>query len=139
MRNIIKMTDKLTFHHIGKPVALAEIKDNPATRYSALYDMYTLDILNELSLPIQLHAFGEGSPLDEQIQHEVHVAFKVANIKEALIIKDVIMPLYTPFSGYQCAMVLINSQPIELIETTLSEREIWGTGIFKDSLLYADE
>ena len=49
------------------------------------------------------------------------------------------MPLYTPFSGYQCAMVLINSQPIELIETSLSEREIWGNGIFKDSLLYADE
>ena len=109
------MNDRLSFHHIGKPVALAEIKDNPATRYSALYDMYTLDILNELSLPIQLHAFGEGSPLDYRIQQEAHVAFKVANIKEALANKEVIMPLYTPFSGYQCAMVLINSQPIELI------------------------
>ena len=133
------MNDRLSFHHIGKPVALSEIKDNPDTRYSALYDMYTLDILNELSLPIQLHAFGERSPLDYRIQQEAHVAFKVANIKEALANKEVIMPLYTPFSGYQCAMVRINSQPIELIETSLSEREIWGNGIFKDSLRYADE
>ncbi|MCJ1989961.1 hypothetical protein GYN21_06985 [Lactococcus piscium] len=131
--------DKLSFHNIGKPVALSEIKDNPATRYIALYDMYTVDILNELSLPIQLDAFGEGSPLDYRVQQEAHVAFKVANIKEALANKEVIMPLYMPFSGYQCAMVLINSQPIELIETSLSEREIWGNGIFKDSLLYADE
>lgn len=133
------MTEKLTFHHIGKPVALSEIKDNPATRYSSLYDMYTLDILNELSLPIQLHAFGEGSPLDNRIQHEVHVAFKVSDIRAALVDKEVIMPLYTPFSGYQCTMVLINHQPIELIETSLSEREIWGDGIFKDSLLYSDD
>lgn len=133
------MTANLTFHHIGKPVPLSEIKDIPATRYSPLYDMYTLDILNELSLPIQLHAFGEGSSLDHRIQHEAHVAFKVSDIRAALVDKEVIMPLYTPFLGYQCAMLLINHQPIELIETSLSEREIWGDGIFKDSLLYKDD
>ena len=66
------MNDRLSFHHIGKPVALSEIKDNPDTRYSTLYDMYTLDNLNELSLPIQLHAFGERSPLDERIQQLRH-------------------------------------------------------------------
>jgi hypothetical protein len=33
-------------------------------------------------------------------------------------------------------MVIINNQLIELIETSLSEREIWGDGVFKDSILY---
>lgn len=33
-------------------------------------------------------------------------------------------------------MVIINKQLIELIETTLSESEILGDGIFKDSILY---
>jgi hypothetical protein len=33
-------------------------------------------------------------------------------------------------------MILVNRQPIKLIETRLTEKEIWGDGIFKDSLLY---
>lgn len=33
-------------------------------------------------------------------------------------------------------MIRVNDQPIELIETTLSETEIWGDGLFKDSILY---
>lgn len=103
----------MTFHHIGKPVPLDVIKDDISTRYSPLFDMYTLNRLNELSLPIQLHAFGE-----------------------ALKGQEIIMPLYEPFSGYQCAMILVNHQPIELIETSLLEREIWGDGLFKDSKLY---
>lgn len=32
-------------------------------------------------------------------------------------------------------MILVNRQPIKLIETRLTEKEIWGDGIFKDSLL----
>lgn len=126
----------MTFHHIGKPVPLDVIKDDISTRYSPLFDMYTLNRLNELSLPIQLHAFGEASELHEIIKQQSHVAFKVSNIREALKGQEIIMPLYEPFSGYQCAMILVNRQPIELIETSLLEREIWGDGLFKDSKLY---
>ncbi|WP_282798692.1 hypothetical protein [Lactococcus lactis] len=129
----------LTFHHIGKPVSLETIKQNKDTRYSSLFDMYTLDIKNDLSLPVQLHAFGPSSSLDKIIQKEAHVAFKVTNIKEAIKDSKIIMPLYEPFSGYQCAMILVNNQPIELIETNLTEREIWGDGIFKDSILYPSD
>ena len=126
----------MTFHHIGRPVALEVIKDDQHTRYSPLFDMYTLDSLNDLSLPIQLHAFGDASELHEKIKTQTHVAFKVSDIVEALKDQEIIMPLYEPFSGYQCAMILVNRQPIELIETSLSEREIWGDGLFKDSKLY---
>lgn len=126
----------MPFHHIGKPVSLTEIKENKNTRYSPLFDMYTLDILNDLSLPIQLHAFGGSSILDKRIQTEAHVAFKVDDIQSALNGQEIIMPLYEPFNDYQCAMILMNGQPIELIQTALSEREIWGEGIFKDSILY---
>lgn len=132
------MTLKLTFHHIGKPVPLAEIKDNPDTKYSPLYDMYSLDMANDLSVPIELHAFGPDSSLDHRIQTEAHVAFKVNDIEAALKNQTIIMPKYTPFKDYTCAMILLNQQPVELIETTLSEREIWGDGIFKDSILYPD-
>lgn len=98
--------------------------------------MYTLDLSNDLTLPVQLHAFGEHSSLDERIKTESHVAFTCSDIESAIKGEDVIMPLYEPFSGYKCAMILVNQQPIELIETRLTEKEIWGDGIFKDSLLY---
>ena len=50
--------NKLSFHHIGKPIDLEEIKDHPETKYSPLFDMYSLDVKNSLSMPIELHAFG---------------------------------------------------------------------------------
>ncbi|KRM07108.1 hypothetical protein FC89_GL000424 [Liquorilactobacillus ghanensis DSM 18630] len=129
----------LQFHHIGKPVPLSEIESNPQTRYAKIYDMYTLDVPNKFSLPVQMHAFGKDCSLDLRIQTESHVAFTCENIEKALIDQEIIMPLYEPFKGYKCAMILVNQQPIELIATTLSEREIWGDGIFKDSLLYDEK
>lgn len=46
------------------------------------------------------------------------------------------MPLYQPFAGYRCSMITLHDQLIELIETDLPEEEIWGDGVFKESLLY---
>ncbi|VDG24303.1 hypothetical protein MUDAN_MDHGFNIF_01985 [Lactiplantibacillus mudanjiangensis] len=37
------MNIQMSFHHIGHPVALDQIKDNPETKYSPLFDMYSLD------------------------------------------------------------------------------------------------
>ncbi|GHU36310.1 hypothetical protein FACS1894193_08220 [Bacilli bacterium] len=128
----------LKFHHIGKPVPLPEIINHPDTRYAAPFDMYTLDIQNDFGLPVQLHAFGAASTLDEKIKTQAHVAFTCSDIAQAIAGEVVIMPLYEPFAGYRCAMILVNEQPIELIETTLSESEIWGDGMFKDSLLYSE-
>ncbi|OTO76860.1 MULTISPECIES: hypothetical protein [unclassified Enterococcus] len=126
----------LSFHHIGKPVPLEQLKNHPDVKYSPLFDMYSLDKKNDLSLPIELHAFGPNSTLDPLIQKEPHVAFKVSDIDKALVGQTILMPLYQPFADYRCAMILVSQQPIELIETTLSEAEIWGDGIYKDSILY---
>lgn len=126
----------LKFHHIGKPVSLAKIKNHPKVKYSSLFDMYSLDMENNFNLPIELHAFGEKCTLHEIIQTQVHIAFIANDINEAIKDEQIIMPLYTPFKDYHCAMILVNNQAIEIIETTLSESEIWGDGIFKDSILY---
>lgn len=97
----------------------------------------TLDIINGFSLPIQLYAFSPISSLDKRIQNEAHTAFTFSNIKQAIIDEDIIMPLNGTFAGYKCAMILVNEMPIELIATTLSEREIWGDSIFKGDFLYS--
>lgn len=128
----------LKFHHIGHVVPLTQIKTNPKTKYAPIYEMYSLDEHNSLTLPIELHAFGPISSLDQRIQSQDHVAFVTDNIRRDLNGQAVVMPLYQPFSCYECAMIVVNGQLIELIQTTLSEREIWGDGIFKDSILYPD-
>ena len=113
----------LTFHHIGKPVSLQMIQHNKNTKYSPLFDMYSLDLENDLSIPIELHAFGPNSSLDVRIQTEIHIAFTTNDIEYVLTGKEIIMPLYQPFAHYRCAMVSINGQLIEFIETSLSEKK----------------
>lgn len=126
------------FHHIGRPVPVEEISGHPDMRYTALYDMYTLDLANDLSLHIQLHAFGPASTLHEDIQRLSHVAFKVEDIESVLVGKDILMPLYEPFAGFRCAMVRLNHQLIELVQTDLPEEAIWGGEVLKGGVLYPE-
>ncbi|MFZ7936288.1 hypothetical protein ACO1D2_22780 [Bacillus thuringiensis] len=71
----------LTFHHIGNPVSLQMIQHNKNTKYSPLFDMYSLDMENDLSIPIELHTFGPHSSLDVRIQTEIHIAFTTNEYK----------------------------------------------------------
>jgi hypothetical protein len=115
----------LLFHHIGIPIEKSKIGKN--AKYSPLYKMYTQDGVNNLGLHIQYHAFDSGSSLDEKIRSKVHVAFKTDNnIEEIIKGHEIIMPLYEPFKGYKCTMIIVNDMPIEIIETTLSEEEVWN-------------
>ncbi|MDC0535247.1 hypothetical protein OAO18_05465, partial [Francisellaceae bacterium] len=55
-----------------------------------------------------------------------HVCFKVQNIEEYLEGQKILMELYEPFEGYKAAMIEVEGAPIELIETSMSEEEIWN-------------
>ncbi|AEG59948.1 hypothetical protein [Desulforamulus ruminis] len=125
----------LVFHHIGIPVDKSKLSKQ--ARYSPLFKMYSEEGINALGLHIEFHAFDEGSSLDKRIQTYPHVAFKTENIDIALENQDVIMPLYEPFAGYRCAMILVNEMLIELIETTLPEEKIWkDEKTLKNGVLY---
>ncbi|MGM8451096.1 hypothetical protein ACS6GG_23745, partial [Enterobacter bugandensis] len=54
-----------------------------------------------------------------------HVAFKVDNLLRAIEDEEVILGPYEPIDGFFVAMINDNGAPIELIETTLSDDEIW--------------
>ncbi len=127
----------LEFHHIGIPIDKSKLSEK--ARYSPLFKMYTEDSNNSMGIHIQYHAFDKESTLDKRIQSKMHVAFKTDNIKDMLKGKQVIMPLYEPFKNYKCAMILQSSIPIELIETSLSEEELWiDKDILNDGILYGD-
>jgi hypothetical protein len=130
------MSKNFEFHHIGVPVLKEKLSAN--ARYSPLFDMYSEEFSNNLGLKIELHAFGENSPLADSIKTAPHIAFKIKNIEEALKTqKNIVMPLYEPFSGYRCAMILLGGALIELIETELSEEKIWDDPeTLKNGVLY---
>ena len=129
---------KLIFHHIGISVDKSMLTEKAT--YSSLFKMYTETQKNTLGIKIQHHAFDEGSTLHEYIRNMPHVAFKVENIEKVIQGETIIMPLYEPFKGYKCAMILLNGMPIEIIETSLPEEKIWNDpDTLKNGILYGND
>lgn len=136
LEGVNKIMD-LEFHHIGIPVDRSRIIND--ARYSHLFKMYTQDAKNNLGIHIQYHAFDNGSPLDDKIKTQIHIAFKTQNIEKLLEGKQIIMPLYEPFKGYRCAMIIENDLLIEFIETNLSEDDIWcNNDVLENGILYGN-
>lgn len=134
------MKNKLTnikFHHIGIPVDKSKLSNK--ARYSEIFKMYSEEVKNPLGIKTEYHAFDSNSPLDILIQTQIHIAFKINDIEKKLIGQKIIMPLYEPFSGYRCTIIQINNTLIELIETSLSEKELWDDEeTLKNGILYAN-
>jgi hypothetical protein len=124
---------KYTFHHIGIPTN--EIREGE--KYSSTFKMYTSGG-QDSEFRVQYHRFEEDSPLHPLIKTMTHVAFKVDSIDEAILGKEIILGPYYPFEGFRVAIIIDSSAPIELIETNLSEEEIWS-GPKGKSVIYPDE
>ena len=125
------MAFNFEFHHMGIPTN--EVK--PGERYSEKFKMYTTDSISD-KYRVQFHRFAKDSPIHPLIKTMPHIAYKVSDICEAIAEEEVILDLYEPFSGFKVAMIAKNGVPIEFIETTLSEDEVWDTNKHKNSILY---
>ncbi len=121
------------FHHMGIPTT--EIKEGE--RYSSKFKMYTTDSISE-QFRIQFHRFEEDSPLHEILKTMPHAAYKVNSIDLAIKGEEVILEPYYPFAGYKVAAIVKKGVPIEFIETSLSEEEIWEPSSHKNSLIYPE-
>lgn len=138
-RVIMKLVQPLTgqiimkyqYHHVGIPVS----KPRESERYSETFDMYTSG--GELPGRIQYHRFGPLCPLHLLIQTLPHIAYKVDSVEEAIKDKRVILEPYYPLKNFLVAMIEVDGAVIELIETSLTEEEIWDDSTHEDSLLYA--
>lgn len=121
---------KYEFHHTGIPTD--EIM--AGERYSQSAGMYTAD--NAGHFRIQWHRFTEDSPLHPLIKTLPHVAFKVDNLAEAIAGEEVILGPYEPISNYWVAMINDGGVPVELIQTTLTDEQIWGRAKAGQGSLY---
>ena len=120
------------FHHMGIPTDVPR----DGEKYSSKFKMYTTAGDNEFR--IQWHRFEEGCPLHPLIQSVPHVAFKVKSIDEAIKDKPVLLEPYEPFPGFRVAIVEIEGAPVEFIETSLSEDEIWSGDNKSGSVIYPE-
>lgn len=118
------------FHHTGIPTT--EVREGE--KFSASAGMYTSD--NAGNFRIQWHRFTPDSPLHPLIKTLPHVAFKVDNLQEALAGEEVILGPYEPIDGYFVAIINDAGVPVELIQTSLPDEEIWGRARRGEGALY---
>lgn len=119
------------FHHLGIPSDDPNIDGN----YSEKAGMYTKDHTGQFR--VQWHRFTEDSPLHPLIKTVPHVAFKVDNLQAAIVDEDVILGPYEPIDDYYVAVINDHGVPIELIETTLSDEELWARARNRQGSLYS--
>ena len=99
-----------------------EVKPNE--RYNSRFGMYTSDSTCGL-IHIQWHRFNADSCLDPRIRTQPHPAFKVSDLTAALKGCTVLLEPYEPIEGLRVAIIEDAGWPIELIQTALSDDEIW--------------
>ncbi|MFM0520517.1 hypothetical protein PQR08_24095 [Caballeronia jiangsuensis] len=109
------------FHHMGIPTR----EPREGERYSAQFRMHTSDADCEL-MRVQYHRFEEGSTLPELMRTVPHAAFKVSDLTKAIEGKLVLLGPYEPIDGFRVAVIRDGEAPVELIETTLADEQIWG-------------
>lgn len=125
------MEKKYEFHHFGIIVK----EPRAGERYSEPFKMYTSGGLDS-DFRIQYHRFEEGCPLHPLIQTLPHIAFKVPDLLEAIKGRRVLMEPYEPFKGFKVAIIEVSGAPVEFLETSLSEEEIWNDKSHEDSVIY---
>lgn len=116
----MKDTVKYEFHHFGIP--LQDGKEEGI--FSEKAGMYTSD--NPGKFRVQWHRFTDNSPLHTLLKTMPHVAFKVDNLEEAVKDEEIILGPYEPIDDYFVAVINDSGVPIELIQTSLSDNELWN-------------
>lgn len=118
------------FHHFGIP-----LQDGDAGgKFSEKTGMYTTD--NPGKFRVQWHRFTDDSPLHPLLKTMPHVAFKVSSLAEAIAGEKVILGPYEPIDDYRVAVIDDGGVPVELIETTLSDEELWARATAGQGSLY---
>lgn len=109
----------------------------PGEIFSVAAGMYTSD--NPGNFRIQWHRFTAESPLHPLIRTVPHPAFKVPDLQAAIVGEVVILGPYEPIDGYFVAIIDDAGAPVELIQTDLTDSEIWGRARTGQGMLYRND
>jgi hypothetical protein len=122
-----------TFHHLGIPT----IEKKPGERFSPQLGLHTSDSPCK-SLRIQYHRFEPDSPMPKLIQQVPHLAFKVDDLERAIAGCTVVFGPFEPIVNYRIVIIEDGGQPIELVQTTLTDEQIWARAATENTM-YQDD
>lgn len=86
--------------------------------------MYTGDSPSK-TLRIQWHRFEVNSSLDPLVRTLPQVALKVTDLEGAIAGCKVRLAPYQPIAGFRVAITEEGGYPIELVQTSLDDAELW--------------
>ena len=110
------------YHHMGVPTT----EHRAGEHYSSTFKMFTSGGDDPGGFRIQFHRFEPGSSLHTLIQSKPHVAFQVDDLAAAVEGEVLLLGPYEPFAGFKVAIIEDDGVPVELIETQLSDEEVFG-------------
>jgi hypothetical protein len=112
---------KLRYHHIGIPTR--EVRENEGYLEDSQVHFSGYD---KSAYGVEWLRFDEDSPLPEIVKTVPHVAFQVDDVREAVKGKKVIVEPNSPAEGILVAFIEENGAPIEFIQITSSEEQVFN-------------
>lgn len=99
------------YHHIGIPTEDSRDEET-------YLDQLKIHVTDHESNPygVQWMRFDPDCPLPDLVKKVPHVAFQVANLKEAILGKDVIIKPNSPSPGVMVAFIVEDGAPIEFLQ-----------------------
>ncbi len=108
------------YHHLGVPTN----EHNKKEIYDPKWKYYTWGY-DDSEFNIQMHRFDSNAPFPKLLTTQPHLAFRVPNLKEAIIGRNVIWGPIESKPGLFVAMIKdpATGMPVELLQTPLSKEE----------------
>ncbi len=99
------------YHHLGIPTSIVRENETYLEKFKVYVSGY-----EESSYGIEWMRYELDSPVNELVKTVPHVAFKVDNLEEELIGKEILIQPNSPSSGVRVAFIIDNGAPVEFIE-----------------------
>jgi hypothetical protein len=99
------------YHHLGIPTSVKMEKETYLEQFKLYVSGY-----EDSPYGIEWMRYEPDSPLPELVKTVPHIAFKVDNLDEELIGKEIIIQPNSPAPGTMVAFIVDNGAPIEFIQ-----------------------
>lgn len=101
----------LEYHHVGIPTQYS----HEGEYYLEKFKMYVCPF-DSNPYGVEWLRFEPDSPLPELVKTVPHVAFRVADLEDAIGGKEILIEPNSPSNGVTVAFIVDNGAPIEFIE-----------------------
>jgi hypothetical protein len=114
------MKAEMRYHHIGVPTA----NPRPGEVYLEQFNVYASGFETS-PYGVEWLRFEPDSPLPELVKTVPHVAFVVEDLMAAIAGREVLIQPNSPSEGVTVAFIVHDGAPIEFLQFSGPEYEVW--------------